>query len=148
MVMGRKDEKQLTLFGTTLAEEEEAKKRVEALAEVLMLPIITFPGYEDIVTPEQRLRITAERMKKIKEGDLSKEATDFEAMLYISTVSLAQPLSEEWFNIYAYLFSKYYPEQAKEIGVPKTLNSYELTELKKLKEWIYRKQIEHLKKKA
>jgi len=38
-------------------------------------------------------------------------------MVYLHTASLALPFSEDWYNIYTYLFSKYYPEQAKKTEV-------------------------------
>ena len=44
-------------------------------------------------------------------------AIDYEAMVYLHTASLALPFSEDWYNIYTYLFSKYYPEQAKKTEV-------------------------------
>jgi len=47
----------------------------------------------------------------------SNTATDYEAMVYLHTASLATPFSESWYNIYMYLLSKYYPQQAKRIGV-------------------------------
>ena len=40
-------------------------------------------------------------------------------MVYLHTASLAIPFSEDWYNIYTYLFSKYYPKHAERIGVYK-----------------------------
>lgn len=104
----------------------------------MFAPIVVFRGFEDLVTEEMKTRITVERL----EDPFSDTATDYEAMVYLHTASLAVPFSEDWYNIYTYLFSKYYPMHAKRIGIYKE----ELTELEKrkmidLKKWIYKQQM-------
>jgi len=105
----------------------------------MFAPIVVFKGFEDLVTEEMKARITLERLS----NPFSNTATDYEAMVYLHTASLAVPFSEEWRNIYMYLFSKYYPKHAERIGVYKD----ELTELEKrkledLKKWIYKQQMD------
>lgn len=103
------------------------------LIKKMFAPIVVFKGYEDMVTEEMKTRIMAERLKNNDDT-----ATDYEAMVYLHTASLAVPLSEDWYNVYTYLFSKYYPEKAKRIGVyKKSLTKAEERELEDLKKWIY-----------
>lgn len=90
------------------------------------------------MTEEMKSRIQMERLAT----PLSETATDYEAMVYLHTASLAVPISQEWYHIYSFLFSKYHPEQAKKIGVYKDqITELEQRELRRLKEWIYRQQM-------
>lgn len=83
-----------------------------------------------MVTKEMKTRIKTERLST----PLSETATDYEAMVYLHTASLAIPLSREWYNIYTFLFSKYHPEQAKRIGVYREqITKLEQHELRRLK---------------
>lgn len=105
----------------------------------LFAPIIAYTGWEDVVTDDMKMRIQIERL-----GNPSREtATDFEAMVYLHTASLATPLSREMQGIYSFLFTKYYEEQAKGIGVyAEKITETEQRELSKLKKWIFQKQTE------
>jgi len=90
-----------------------------------------------MVTENMKTRIQIERLAT----PFSETATDYEAMVYLHTASLAVPFSQEWYNIYTFLFSKYHPEQAKVIGVYREqLTELEQHELTKLKKWIYQQQ--------
>lgn len=101
----------------------------------MFMPIVVWRGCEDLVTEEMRLRVILERLLNSDET-----ATDYEAMIYLHTASLAVPFSREWYDIYAFLFSKYYPEQAKRIGVYKEeISEMEQRKLLDLKRWIYKK---------
>ena len=104
----------------------------------MFAPIVVFTGCEDFVTEEMKARIHIERLLT----PFEKSATDYEAMVYLFTASLAVPFSERWYNIYTFLFSKYYPEQAKRIGVYReNISESEKRELSRLKKWIYQKQM-------
>lgn len=110
---------------------EKGVKRVFA-------PIIAYTGWEDIVTDEMKNRIQIERLAK----PLMETATDYEAMVYLHTASLATPLSREMTNVYSYLFSKYHTEQAKKIGVyADKITEIEERELTQLKKWIFQRQV-------
>jgi hypothetical protein len=111
---------------------EKGVKRVFA-------PIIVYTGWEDVVTDEMKNRIQIERLA----NPLKETATDYEAMVYLHTASLATPLSREMTSIYSYLFSKYHTKQAKEIGVyMDKITEIEERELTQLKDWIFKKQME------
>lgn len=103
----------------------------------MFAPIIAYRGWENMVTEEMKTRIKMERFAT----PLSETATDYEAMVYLHTASLAMPLSREWNNIYTFLFSKYHQEQAKGIDVYREqITELEQRELTHLKKWIYRQQ--------
>jgi len=111
---------------------EKSVKRVFA-------PIIAYTGWEDVVTDDMKNRIQIERLA----NPLMETATDYEAMIYLHTASLATPLSHEMQNIYSFLFTKYHSEQAKGIGVyTEKISETEQRELAKLKKWIHDKQKE------
>lgn len=105
----------------------------------MFAPIVVFTGCEDMVTENMRTRINLERLL----APSKEAATDYEAMVYLHTTSLAAPFSREWYNVYTFLFSKYYPEQAKTIDVyTEQITEIEQRELSNLKKWIYRQQID------
>lgn len=111
---------------------------LEKFIRKLFAPIVVFDGFEDIVTEKIILRIMKERLSDL----LSETATDYEAMIYLHTASLAASLPEEWRNIYAYLFSKYHPKEAERIGVYRDkLTEVEKRKLEDLKKWIYKRQV-------
>jgi hypothetical protein len=111
--------------------------KLERLIKRMFAPIVVFRGCEDFVSEDMRRRIQLERLTNFEEI-----STDYEAMVYLYTASLAVPFSQEWYNIYTFLFSKYYPEKAKEIGVYKEqITEREQKMLLDLKKWIYKQQI-------
>lgn len=113
--------------------------KLEKQIKRMFAPIVVFTGCEDMVTENMRTRIDIERLLNFDET-----ATDYEAMVYLHTASLAVPFNQEWYHIYSFLFSKYYPEQAKGIGVYKEqLAEHEQRELSGLKKWIYKQQIDN-----
>jgi hypothetical protein len=140
-----KKQKQALLMGEGTVEDlEKGRRMFEMLAQVFTRPIIAMVGWEDSITAEQKARIEIERMKQVREADGKPiiEATDYEAMVYIMTASLTQPLSSTYFNIYAYLFRKFYPDKAKEIFEEhegQKLDQWiEEPDLKRLKQWLYK----------
>ena len=115
----------------------------------LVAPLIGFPGWEDTL-PQRRDEITLQRFLHHREIFEREEATDFEAMLYISTATLAAPPSHDWFEIYMWLFSRWKPEVAQEQDLKPSradLYPHQQEDLTRLKRWLYRQQMEHLKAK-
>lgn len=129
----------------TVEDYEKSRRMFMQLFEALCdRPIIGHTMWADSITTEQKARIKIERMKQIKKanGEKITESTEYEALIYVMTASLANPLSRTWFNIYAWLFRKFYPEKAKEI-----FSEYEGQKLEKwteesdlirLKRWLYK----------
>jgi hypothetical protein len=100
-------------------------------------PIIGHSGWQGTISPEQVKRIRIERRKQIEQSPGTKitEATDYEALVYVSTASFAAPLDSTYAKIMMYLFQKYYPEQTV-IPEKVTLGNCEEHHLKRLKEWL------------
>lgn len=122
-------------------------KNIDFIAFKLLAPIIGHIGWEDIINKQMKNEVVLQRLMKVNDDYKS---TDYEAMVYLHTASLAFPFNETWFNIYTYLFNNFYkdnlPEDMKNIGV-KELNSLEIQELDKLKKWIYKQQVYEFKRK-
>ena len=74
--------------------------------------------------------------------------TEFEAMLYVSTASLAQPLTHNWVEIYMWLFRHWNSQQVDEIEIDgHELDRGQVEHLNRLRRWIYPTQLNHLKAK-
>ena len=159
---------QKTLTGSTVEAEEQSIQSIAdsftGMVNVFTTPIIVWPGYEDQITDDQKGKVRTEKLVQVMEakGKPITEATDYEAMLYkdlssngfslgvIMTSTLANPPAREWYNIYAYLFRKFYPEQSKEIfdnweGVK--LEYQETDLLHNLKRWLLKSQMKDRKSK-
>ena len=138
------------------ASQPEPRRRLTEDQVVLQLlyplvaPLIGFPGWAEDLLPQHKDDITLQRFIHHREIFEREEATDFEAMLYISTATLAAPPSHDWFEIYMWLFSRWKPDVAQEqdlIPSHPDLYPHQQEALTRLKRWLYRQQMEHLKAK-
>lgn len=82
-------------------------------------------------------------MKALK-GEKSTD-TDAEACAYLYTASLTAPMDGDWSQIYLYLATKTYRRWGKG-GMPTdvavdSLSDYQMGELNRLKDWLYRQRI-------
>lgn len=118
-------------------------------------PVITWSGYEDS-GKQQSDNIVLDRLVQLMKNDGTKqikEATDREAMLYISTASFVNPIGTIYSRIYRYLFDKLYPVESKKLEksmkdenmfspmrLPIKLTQEEKRELAKLKQWLWKRQ--------
>jgi len=138
--------------------EEEEKKRLKASElirdEKLFIDAVAYgilaPTIIDSRWPKvnQDLILKAKAIRMIEAPKCLKEemATEFDALVYIHTVSLCIPLSKHWFRIYCYLFRKYFPRHAEKLQIKiEELSYYEMYELNKLRKWIFMQQIKALK---
>jgi len=136
---------------------KEFQKHFSRLWHCLTAPIVVPPQYvNDEIGEDIKTRITIERFINILNPEnFLEEGTDTEAMLYISKISFMHPLGDDWYRIYMYLSRKFF-EKLK-IEIPDFLNDdrfkdledgFQKHYLKHLKEWIYKKQKEHIKKKS
>lgn len=136
--------KQSTLAGGTKEDFEKGKKMFEMLAMMFSRSIIGHPMWKDSITEEQKQIIQIERLKQITKsnGEKIEKATDYEAMVYISTVSLAFPLNDMWTKIYMYLFKKFYPDKSEFIKDHEAeIDEYTKSHLTDLKRWLYKHSI-------
>ena len=117
----------------------------KVLEYALKAPIVVDPRWN--IVPE-KLKDMALPLRILHSLDCIKEqkATEFEALIYLHTASMSQPLSDEWARIYMWLFWKYFPEKAKRINVPEvTLGSYEKHLLNQLRYRIFKTQMKHIR---
>lgn len=111
-------------------------------------PFIGYPGWGD--DPQfwepHKTRVTMERLLHHQETHRDKVASEYETMLYLSSASLAAPMSHDWVQAYFYLFTRCMGEQAKEIGNEVTeLGPGQREDLDRLRRWIFRVQMDHIK---
>ncbi len=107
-------------------------------------------------------RIQMERLVTVARD--TEMATETEAMWYICTTSLDAPLSRDWCDIYMYLTRKFLLATTKAKEIPNLaigeeplpdflqdqieLNEMLETDLKRLREWIYKKSFEAVRGKT
>lgn len=140
--MTEKSKQRLLMGNGTLEDFKAGQRMFEMLAEMFFRPIIATPSWKDTITEQQRKRVEIERIKQIAEsnGDPITMATDYEAMIYIMTASLENPLSSMWTRIYSHLFKKFYPDKADFISDHEaTLQLQDKGELRDLKRWLWKK---------
>lgn len=139
---------QTTLFyNPSKKEKKEFVNNCIELFNTFRRPKIVMPGYEDMLMPDDiKTQIVVERMILAKNDE--KTASETEALWYLSTVSLAQPLDHSWYRIFMFLFRQWCIKTNK--GLPDftreqvTLEKYEEHDLKRLRDWLYRKSVEAL----
>ena len=129
---------------------EDMKKNqdmfMQAFDALFQRPIIGSRGWADSITQEQKIRIRMERLKQIKEADgkPSHEATDYEACIYLSTLSLEAQMGRTAQRIYYHLFKKIYPDKSDFIpDYEATLDIQSEPELRRLKQWLYKTSKKH-----
>jgi hypothetical protein len=120
---------------------------ISELVGCLTDPIIVFPGGWGDTLPEWlKTAVTLERLEMNIRAIRGEEitGTDTEACAYLMTVSLAQPIDSDWTQIYLYTATKTCKRWAKsempgDITVD-LISDYQVAELNRLKEWLYRKR--------
>ena len=131
--------------------EKQIDKGISEIVGALTDPIIVFPGgWGDSLPDWIKTSITLERlvenMKSLKGGEPT--GTDAEVAAYLYTASLTQPMDHDWTQIYLYIATKVYEKwRTKDSGVTMpddirvdSLDSGQLADLNRLKEWLYRRR--------
>ncbi len=132
----------------TAPSRQDDEAFVDQFMYLLTAPYVTWPGWEDIYqSNDNKTTALIQRMAHHREIFASKHCTEFEAMLYISTATLAHPPSPEWGHIYFWLFRRWNPEAAQAIEVDEVRELYpgEKELLARLRAWIFKVQMAHLK---
>lgn len=124
-------------------------KYPELMAHAVLAPVVANPLSMDTVENQHVQKARVYRLAKLAKGDFEEIATDFEAMIYLMTQSMAAPFTDRWYRIYFYLFRKEFPkaEGVLHENDGRSLDNMEETSLRNLKLWIYRKQKEAMKEK-
>ena len=126
-------------------EESASGGFVDQFMYLLTAPYIGWPGWEDQVAA-QKEQIVMHRFIHASQIFEQEMATEFEAMMYISSASLSHPLNHEWAEIYGWLFCRWKPDEGKEIWEREiVLDRTQIEELNRLRRWIFRRQMDHLK---
>jgi len=125
------------------------EKDISEIVGVFTDPIVVFPGGWGEDLPDWlKNAITLERlamnMKALKGEEMT--GTDAEACVYLFTAALTQPMDHDWGQIYLYIATQTYRRWGKnempaDIAVD-SLNDEQMKELRRLKEWLYRKRIQ------
>ncbi len=132
---------------TSLIPKSEDKKLTLQTLYLISAPIIAVPGYEDDVTDDMKQKYQLEAKLNIKEIFEKEEAPDYHALLQLSQTSLSTAPSQIFGKIQLQLTKKFFGKETDFIDEEK-LEMYEERELLKLKQWIFKKQIEYLKQKV
>jgi len=123
------------------------EKGISDIVGVFTDPILVMPGgWGDTLPDWLKQAITLERlienMKALKGEEMT--GTDAEACAYLYTASLEAPMDHDWSQIYLYIAGKTYARhngnQVPDDIQVESLNNYQMTELNRLKSWLYRKR--------
>jgi hypothetical protein len=131
--------------------DPQVDRAISDLVGSLTDPIICHKGQEEQPPGWLRNAITLKRLiinlavNKVE----NPTGTDAETAWYLSTASLELPFNEEWTRIYCYVFTQTYLRWRSgdsgsslpgDIKVDK-LDEYDLSQLHRLKDWIYQTRI-------
>lgn len=130
----------------SLVPKSEDKKFILATLYSVTPPIIVTPGSESDVSDNMKEKYRLESLLNIKEIFEKEEAPDYHVLLWLSFASLQAPPSPIFGKIQLKLTKKFFTEQTECLDEEK-LEPYEEEEFLKLKRWIFKEQIKHLKEK-
>jgi hypothetical protein len=126
---------------------QQVEKGISDIVGVFTDPIIVCPGgWGDSLPEWLKNAITLERlemnMRTLKGEEMT--STDAEACAYLYTAALTQPMDHDWGQVYLYIATKTYKrwgknEMPSDIAV-ESLNDYQMSELKRFKDWLYHRR--------
>ena len=126
------------------------EKGISDIVGVFNDPIIVFPGgWGDTLPDWIKTSITLERlmenMKALKGEEMT--GTDAEACAYLWTATLTQPMDHDWTQIYLYIANQTYRRWNNKNEIPEdirveSLRDDQMSDLNRLKEWLYRRRTE------
>ena len=128
--------------------ERKPERWISDIVGALTDPIIVFPGgWSDSLPDWIKPAITLERfIENIKHSKGEEPTgTDAEAMAYLSTLSLTQPMDHDWAHIFLYL-GTITMRRHKKVEMPddikvESLDRNQQEDLARLKRWIYERRI-------
>ena len=126
----------------------KTENMVSDIAGIFTDPILVFPGgWGDTLPDWIKGAITMDRLEMSVRASKGEEetGTDAEACAYLYTAGLTAPMDHDWSQIYLYVSTKTYTrhkggEMPEDIRV-EDLTDYQMGELKRLKDWIYRQRV-------
>ena len=124
------------------------EKGISDIVGVFTDPILVFSGgWGDTLPDWLKGAITLERLEANIRASKGEEptGTDAEACAYLYTAGLTAPMDHDWSQIYLYVATKTYARhkggEVPEYIRVETLNDYQLGELNRLKDWLYRQRV-------
>lgn len=126
-------------------------RAVDDMIWALQGPIISFPsGWMSTIPAWMKERVPIDRMAQMMRKEKGM-ASLLEAAIYLYPASLEAPMSHDWANIYMYVTTK--TMEARGTPVPediaqRTLSDYEMSQLKGLRNWIYKKSKQAFKERV
>ena len=121
--------------------EKGAERQIDDLVGALTDPIIVWPGgWGDSVPQQLKNDIQLQRLAQLIKGEEGL-ATDAEAAVYLMTASLDFPLNGDWVEIYQYVFTRTMGDKTPDDLRVDRLDSYRMTELLRLKRWLWNRRI-------
>jgi hypothetical protein len=125
-----------------------ADSMVSDIVGIFTDPILVFPGgWGDTLPDWIKTAITMDRLEMSIRAAKGEEetGTDAEACAYLYTAGLTAPMDHDWSRIYLYVSTKTYArhkggEVPEDIRV-ESLDDYQVTELRRLKDWLYRQRV-------
>lgn len=130
----------------TATEKREKKKFVNTLLYGLQAPFVFPNDWAESISKESREKAKMLRLAQCAKCVDEEMSTDFEAMLYISCLSLVAPLNREWSDTYFHIFSKYYDYSVIDDKYPAPdIPSHHISELNRLRQMIFKRQWDSIK---
>jgi hypothetical protein len=131
-----------------LNKAKTTEEGISGIVGVFTDPVLVFPGGWGETLPDWlKSAITLERLEMNIRASRGEEltGTDAEVCAYLYTAGLTAAMDHHWSQIYLYVATKTYARH-KGSQVPEdirveTLNDYQMEELKRLKDWLYRQRI-------
>jgi hypothetical protein len=105
----------------------------------------------ETITKDLTINRLITAMEISKTPEVTPMAPEPEAMWYLSTASLEAPLDRDWTDIYMALTRRWLQKQGKDIPeflLEPELNEMQRSDLKRLREWIFKKSYEEVKRKC
>ena len=137
------------------SDKREEKKFVDTLMYGLSSPMVYAPGGWGDSFPKATVEMAnILRLAHCSDCIDNELCTMYDAMLYMSTCSNVAPLQHSWYKIYMHSFREGNPTQWKILikddewmERDADLNENELYDLKRLRSWIFKRQISYIKSK-
>jgi hypothetical protein len=137
------------------------KGKIDKFTNIMMWaisgPIIVSPGgwgddLPDTIKSDLAVNRLVTAMEISKTPEVTPMAPEIEAMWFLSTASLECPLDRDWTEIYMMLTRRWMQSKGKDIPeflVNATeLNDMQKGDLKRLREWIFKKSFEEVRRKC
>jgi len=124
-------------------------QRNEALFIERMRPKIYWPSPWAEDTPEWlKEQIDTDRLAQLVKDGKTEMATYSEVVFYMMPLTQERPLDRDWVEIYCWAAKQVMGDKMPDDLVPKELNTYQKSELDRLRRWIWAKSVEATKKRG